>query len=436
MSNQPEVSTTRLRLAVDTLRRPEIMTTSHARGFVLSEIPKASAERMEAVLRDAMEVRENDPDKHEELLKFYFKLGKEEAERQATEYPPDPPNSECSNAILTGFLCSNETGLSRGDCTPLFKLKHEKISLWTHASNTNSVLISQTDPAVHHEICWLTAGSKLRLAFSLRSALETIPDVDYDWIYRFDPTNGFEETKFLDRERFDRSSGFVHKVLDYAESAPMLELLDRDERFYVGAQNLLASFENHWFCVICALTPEHHRMHEVDELAPWHSADAISKMEAAIVQATRTVEGFLGKPGNREEPRKLQRMLDRWQEVVPIDPNSVYDRLNLSYLDYYYQMFGTRGDAAHSLGKLPLAMSRKLTIDAQCFACKILMEYFDHHKVKHEEARKRMGFNETLFASDDASYSSPITADDPGFSRSARAHSETRKTNKSEQSNC
>lgn len=395
------------------------MTTSRARGFDPSEIPEATTERMEAVLREAMEVRETDPGTYKELLSSYFVLGQEEAERQAAEYPPDPPNSECNHAILTGFLCSNETGLSRGDCSPLFKLKHEDILLWTHKKNTNSVLVSEVDPAVHHEVCWLTAGSKLRLAFSLRSALETIPDVDYDWIYRFDPTKGIEETKFLDRERFDRNAGYVHKVLDYAKAAPMLELLDRDERFYVGAQNLLASFENHWFCVICALTPERHRMHEVDELALWHAADAISKMEAAIVQATRTVEGFLGKPGNREEPRKLQRMLDRWREVVPIDPNSVFDRLNLSYLDYYYQMFGIRGDAAHSLGKLPLAMSRKLTIDAQCFACKILMEYFDHHKLEPEKARDRIGFNEVLLAADDESFSSPITADDPEFHKYA-----------------
>jgi hypothetical protein len=110
------------------------MTSTRVRGFDPNEIPNMTSARMEALLQEAVEVYETDPDRHQELIATYILIGQKEAKRQAAKYPPGPPNNKCKHAIITGFLCSNETGLSRGDCTPLFKLKHEDISIWTHTT--------------------------------------------------------------------------------------------------------------------------------------------------------------------------------------------------------------------------------------------------------------------------------------------------------------
>jgi hypothetical protein len=381
-----------------------------SRPFDANEIPEEVRSDMENVLRQAMEVRESDPTLYDTLLAEYFRLARAESLRQANLYPGDPPNASCNHAILKGVLVSNESGFKTHDFTPLFEIPNEAVSIWTHTKSTNSCLVSRVSDDVHHETVWISAGTLIHLAMGLTSFFEHVPDIDYDWIYNFNPQLAVTDCTFMDVDSYDRFSGTVKKVCDLANLAQLMELLIRDERFLVATQNLFASFANHWFCVICALSPMTHRKHPNDEQLIWQFADSIPRMEAAIVQATRSVEAILGKPGRRRD-----RVLDRWSAAIPLDPHEDFGFKPISLIDYYYELFGVRGDAAHSLGKLSLGMSRELTIEAQCFACKVHRSYCENNCLSTDAAMSALNFNRPLVEAEPDDWSTQITADDEYF---------------------
>jgi len=147
-----------------------------------------------------------------------------------------------------------------------------------------------------------------------------------------------------------------------------------DDKFFVACQNIIAAKKNHEFCQICALTPEHLRKHNHFEPEIWEKASLVPKLEAAIVQATRSVEAILGKPGNRETASKLARTKKRWLVNIDLNPDDKYELAGKSYLDYYYDLFSLRGFAAHSFGELSFNMKRIETIEAQSFAWIIIID--------------------------------------------------------------
>jgi hypothetical protein len=242
------------------------------------------------------------------------------------------------------------------------------------------------------------------------SSFEHFQDFDYGWIYNFDPTLPVDECTFLNPDSFDRFTGSVKKVRQLAGLAPLVELLLRDERFFVATQNLFGSFDNHWFCVICALAPMTHRTHPNDEQSIWQFANSIPKMETAIVQATRSVEAMIGKPG-----KNRSRALERWASVIPLDPNTDSGFKPISLIDYYYELFGVRADAAHSLGNLSIGMSRQLTIEAQCFAYKLHRSYYDRHCHCADDALTELKFNRSVIEAEPQDWSTKITGDDEYF---------------------
>jgi len=378
-----------------------------SRRFDPNEIPEAVSEEMESVLRRAMEARESDSALYESLLAQYIELGRLESIRQANQYPCDPPNASCNHAIIKGVLLSNESGFKTHDFTRLFELPSEVVSIWTHSQNAYSCLVSTVAEDVHNQTIWRNAGTLIHLAMGLKSSFESIQEIDYDWIYDFDPNLPVDDCKFMNVDSFDRFSGTVNKVRELADLAPLIELLLRDEQFFVATQNLFASFNNHWFCVICALSPKAHQSHPNDEQPIWQFASSIPMMEAAIVQATRSVEAILGKPG-----KKLDRVLTRWAEAISLDPNHSFGLKSVSLVDYYYELFSVRGDAAHSLGKLSVGMSRQLTIEAQCFACKIHKNYYCKNRLPIDDAMNALKFNRPLVEVEPKYWSTRRTADD------------------------
>jgi hypothetical protein len=362
-----------------------------SRPFDPNEIPEAVSAEMESVLRRATDARGSDSELYENLLAQYLKLGRLESLRQANQYACDPPNASCNHAIMTGVLLSKKSGFKTHDFTPLFELPDEVVSIWTHSQDAYSCLVSKVAEDVHSQAIWRNAGTLIHLAMGLKSSFEHIQEIDYDWIYDFDPNLPVDDCKFMNLDSFDRFSGRIREVRELADLAPLIELLLRDEKFFIATQNIFASFNNHWFCVICALSPMTHQLHPNDEQPIWQFANSIPMMEAAIVQATRSVETILGKPGKNRD-----RVLTRWAAAIPLDPNHDFGLKSLSLVDYYYELFGVRGDAAHSLGKLSVGMSRQLTIEAQCFACKVHRSYFDINCLSTDDAMNALKFNRQL----------------------------------------
>jgi hypothetical protein len=378
-----------------------------SRPFNPNEIPESVKAEMESLLRQAMDARESDSALYENLLAQYLMLGQLESVRQANRYPCEPPNPSCNHAILKGVLLSNESGFKTHDFTPLFELPGEAVSIWTHSRNAYSCLVSKVTEDVHSQVIWRNAGTLIYLAMGLKSSFEHIQEIDYEWIYDFDPNLHVGDCKFMNLDSFDRFSGSINKVRELADLAPLIELLLRDEQFFVATQNLFASFNNHWFCVICALSPMTHQTHPNDEQPIWQFANSIPMMEAAIVQATRSVEAILGKPG-----KKRERALDRWAAAIPLDPNDNFGLKSVSLFNYYYELFGVRGDAAHSLGKLSVGMSRQLTIEAQCFASEVHQSYFRKNCLPADDAMNALKFNRPLVEVEPENWSTIRTAED------------------------
>ena len=239
-------------------------------------------------------------------------------------------------------------------------------------------------------------GSIIEAAITIAYSFENVAECDYDWIYEFDPTADVSCTKLLYPENFDRLSGLTLPLSYLFEHAPLIELLYRDERFFVVTQNLLTSFANHHFCMICAFQQEGHQMHPNHELPRWHVARALPRMEAAIVEATRAVEAILGKPGRRDAESKLARIRTRWLERIDLDPDDRFEVCNQTFLDYYYDLFGIRGDAAHSLGELPYELSRKLTM-GECFAWSVMLSYLRKNALDRETPSTALQFNRELY---------------------------------------
>ncbi len=151
-------------------------------------------------------------------------------------------------------------------------------------------------------------------------------------------------------------------------------------------------------------------MHPNDELPFWEMADMIPRMEASIVQATRSVEAIVRKPG-----KNIERTTARWVDAIPLPPDGLFEMTNMTYFAYYYQLFEVRADAAHSMGQVSADMTRQLTIEAQSFAALVHQSYFYKNVVSHDEALNRLKFNVPLLESESQTFSTPLTKDDPDY---------------------
>jgi hypothetical protein len=306
---------------------------------------------------------------------------------------PVPPMQQTDWALFSGLLVQCELGWPPGQLTPAFRSQFESCYLWRPAEAAYGRLVVHVQPDVHALRIWRSLGSCLRVALALRTALEVYPDnIEYDWVVNFEPLKPLEEQTFYVKQVFPpRVSGEVKSPYDLRETAGLIELLLRDERFYWSCSNLLTAHGNHAFCAICAYAPKGSRKHPDHELDPWHVAVALPAMEVAVVQATRAVEGLVGKPGQSGDSKKRERAADRWRSAVDIDPAAEFLDTGESYLSYYSSLFGLRGKAAHSLGRVSYEVSRRLTIQSQVFALEVLVSYAGRHGRSDQEALSALG---------------------------------------------
>jgi len=315
-----------------------------------------------------------------------------------------PPTETYRYALLSGITFSNKIGLSDHSFIPFFKLGEEKaFHRKAEKSSSLNYLIIEIGTTVKNENLWKTLSTILEFSLSNYCWFEYKDECDYHWIKNFDPKLETRELEFLyDSDLCEhhmyssRFSGTVKATSFIKKHAPFIELLYRDELFYVMWMNLYSAFKNHDFCMICAYEKEGYEMHPNHEIPIWQRAQAIPAMEIGIVQSARAVETILGKPGKREIKSKFERVLTRWRKAVDIDPYDKFYVGKSSYINYYYKMFNIRGTAAHSLGSLPYELRRNLTIEAQSFAFEIMRSYLRKNKLNESEASSKLNLNDKL----------------------------------------
>jgi len=353
-----------------------------------------------AEFRPQMQALGDDDEKLIELIREFNQRWAEISSKIAEEYPLDVPNDKCKHAFLKGLALDNQTWISgspvslpsKGDVVPLCRVGAEEVSVWTEDRDHYSVFLVKSDPDRIPAQLWKTAASIMSVLIALTSAMESIPKVEYAWIYDFAPKKAIQEQELLDdNDRFTPGNRVIHRLDHWFESAPVMELLERDEKFFVAAQLLTQSFREHWFCLECAMRPPQSRTHNHAEPDPWSLVSEMPAMESAIVSATRAAEGLLGQPG------KTDRLRTRWTDATTVDPDAHFLWANKTYIEYYkLDLFDVRNDSAHSYGTISAGLTRARAIAAQTFAHEIVLGRYKKLALSTKEAQERLSFYAAL----------------------------------------
>lgn len=332
-------------------------------------------------------------------------------EARLTRYPEDVPNVVCHHAIISGFLIENSPGFRVGELTPMLTLPHERIYVWTNRKHQASSILSEVDEDVRGLTFWTNAGHVFKLAHAYWTTFEHIvQEYDYHWIYYFRPDQPGEECEFFTADRFRIWEGFVLKASFFQDVAPLIKLLVSDERFFTSMSQFVESMELSYCCLTCEwFARGGYKMHPSHEPSVWEQASVLPGMEAAIVQACRSVEGILGQPGKKREGTK-----SRWRQVVDLDPDEIFPKTGTSYIDYYYDLFRLRNGAAHSYGKVGFDKTHSQTIVAQVFSMLIISSYLEKHAESMSDAAKALDINEELMKRVGPSMETKITREDAG----------------------
>lgn len=334
----------------------------------------------------------------EEWVEYRIEQNKELEKK----YPPNPPNDVCKMAYMKGLLIENSFEPEVGEMNELFEVEHEKVFIWTHEKDRNSSIIIKVDPEVKNMPFWKNIASIMRLAMQYANSFEGISAdwYEYRWIYYFNSNKNLAEQVFNNLERFDNvhlTNGRIIKATDIGNLAPEIELMIRDDKAYTAMMMLSNSFIQHYICLICELSSYPYHDHLAEEPEIWEHAAIIPNMEVAVVQACRSVEGILGEPPNSQKQGAVMKHKKRWEELTGINPDSIFEKANMSYWDFYYKLFfELRNPSAHSYGNINYKLEKAKTVQAQCFAAIIVRDYFNKHVLELKEAQKKLNFNLSL----------------------------------------
>ncbi|MCI5950748.1 MAG: hypothetical protein MRZ63_00335 [Anaerostipes sp.] len=318
------------------------------------------------------------------------------------KYPPNPPNDVCENAYVKGMLIENSFNPQVGEMNELFVTEYEKLYVWTHDKDEYSAIVINVDSTVKDIPFWKNIGSVLWMAMQYANVFEGISSdwFEYRWIFYFDQEKSLSEQVFYNLDQFDEiyiKNGRVIKATDIGNLAPEIELMMRDDKAYTALMMLCNAFLQHYICLMCELSSHPYHNHLSEEPKIWEHAAIISNMEVAIVQACRSVEGILGEPPNSRKQAAVLKHKEKWIELTGINPDSIFEKANMSYLDFYYKLFfDLRNPSAHSYGNIHYDLEKSKTVQAQCFAAIIIRGYFHKHILALDEAQKKLNFNMNL----------------------------------------
>ena len=322
------------------------------------------------------------------------------------KFPSNPPNDQCQQALILGILVDNAFAPQPLEINHLLDAPSEKVFVWTAKKDNYSYLISQVSIEVHQMNVWRTFGHVLNYTQALSSALESTLEIDYCWIYRFNPALKWENQEFID-ESWQSQSSITKKLTFFKENAALIELLYSDDTLFYAVQNLVAATEAHNFCQICAYQKEGQEKHPNHEPYIWENSSFIPKMEIAIVKATKAVEGILGQQGKDKAKARA-----RWESNIDLEVDAQFRTTGMTYFEYHaYLIEEIRNKVAHNLRSNPFRISRAMTIDAQTFAWEIVKSYYSKFRKVNEQAFQSLNLNLALIEKDVEGYGTPMTKD-------------------------
>lgn len=339
-----------------------------------------------------------------EIIKEWYEAEMERQQQFAEEYPDDVPNEASNHAIIRGYCVENSFRPNVGEYNYLCQIGYEDLYIWTYAKDVYSVLVSEVKLSVREESFWKTASYLIWISrYFCRSFEEATADnlPDYKWMYYFDPSSSkIEDIVFRglsDIEREFLSTGMQIKATEIADLAPILELLIRDDKVYTALSLLFTAFCAHPCCLICEMSKDPWHDHLSEEPKIWNQAELLPILEIAVVQSCRAVEAIIGEPPNQKNTGKVYTHKQHWKKTVGIDPDTIFEKANMSYLDFYYKLFhDLRNPSAHSYGNIHYDLARRRAVEAQCFAAAIVNRYVELNTRDKETVLNLLHFNREL----------------------------------------
>lgn len=340
------------------------------------------------------------------LLEDILKRENIKHQKLLEKYPPDVPNAVCKHAFIRGLPIENSFNPKVGEYNFLFRTNDEVVNIWTYQENTNSALVSEANLNVKQLPHWKTAAHLIELSLLYSEAFELGPlDLyysDYKWMYDFKPKNCINDIVFANLpaiEASDLHCGRVLKATNISNLASIMELILRDDKAYTAISLMASAFQAHACCLRCELSDHPYHDHLAEEPPIWQQANVLQNLEMCIVQSCRAVECLLGEPPSQKREGKVRNYKEHWISTVESNPDGLYNKANVTYLEFYYELFfNLRNPSAHCYGNIHYDLLRINAVNAQCFAAIILGEYIRKHSINNDSAMGSFDFNKTLLA--------------------------------------
>lgn len=315
------------------------------------------------------------------------------------------PNSQFNFAIISEILIHNSFFPKISELNEIFKLPNEQIFVWTHSENQYSKILSKANLNVIDKNYWKTFGMILKLTRALTTHFEDIINPNYHWVKDFNPSSKPYDLVHAEFERFRNDEfnfkfevdqiikkGNVFNLNFFYENADLIASLVYDERFFWSVMHLVSSLENHWYCHTCELSPPHLRSHPTHDFDKHYEVLVLPRLEIAIIQAVKAIEGILGQPGKNKK-----RRVERWESSLSISYNEPFRETGKTNLEYHdYLVNDLRNKVAHNLINKPFKFNRAETVNAQFYAWMIIHDYFGKKLLTSINGINALNFNQDL----------------------------------------
>lgn len=317
----------------------------------------------------------------------------------------ETPNSEFNVAIISNVQIDNSFCPKLSELNEILNLPNEQIFVWTHTDNEYSKLVSKVNLDVKNKNYWKTFGVIFKQTRALTTHFEDIVEPNYHWIKDFNPTSKPYDLVHAEAERYQNDefnfkfevdqifkTGNIFNLNFLYENADIITSLVNNDKFFWSVQHLLSSFENHWYCHACELSPPHLRKHLSHDFDKHNEVLVLPRLEIAIIQAVKAIEGILGQPGSNTE-----RRIERWKNSLSIPFDAEFRDTGKSNLAYHvYLVNELRNKVAHNIRNKPFKFNRTKTINAQYYAWMIINDYYRKNLMTSTNGIELLNFNPDL----------------------------------------
>ena len=314
------------------------------------------------------------------------------------------PNKNINTGVLSGLHIGNTFGPLEKECLQVLSLPYENVSVWTYKKGTYSKLISEINPAVNQLYYWKNFGILFKYARAFTSAFESFIELDYNWIKNFDRFKKIEELHYPKLAKYMNDNfifdyhltniydrGEVLNLSYFFDNKKLFKELYVNDTFFFSVQHLVSAFSifrnyHMHLSIPTSLTKRYNQIYDKS-----YEAFALPRLEIAIIEATKAIEGLLNKSSSKE------KITERWVKLFNIDPNKKFLDTELSYVNYYANLLNEiKNNITQYIKSKAFDRLHVMAIQAQEFARKLIVSYYEKLISSSNKEDKTITFGEEV----------------------------------------